>query len=386
MAGNITRRGKASWRIKFDTGHDAVTGRRKYHLETVHGSKADAVTLLGKRIAERGEGQLVHRTSITVADYAKHWLSAIAPAKASGKTLERYGELISKHTLPHIGTVELQKLDGPRIDALYAHLGKAGRLDGKGGLSPQTIRHVHRVLALICGSAVKAGKLRVSPMTAVQTAPKVRQPDIQVLDDAELAALLRHLEGRPLYMPVLLAASTGMRRSEVLALQWSSINLDKATLQVAQVVELVGGKMSLKEPKTERSRRTIALPARLVQELKAHRKAQAEYCLKLGCGRFELVFPHWDGTLRNPNNFSKQFADEASAAKLPHITFHGLRHTHITHLLRSGVPVHVVSARAGHSNPTVTLNTYAHLLPGQQEAAAAITDAALRTALTTERI
>ena len=75
--------------------------------------------------------------------------------------------------------------------------------------------------------------------------------------------------------------------------------------------------------------------------------------------------------MQNPNNFSKQFADAAAAAELAHITFHGLRHTHLTHLLRSGVPVHVVSARAGHSNPTVTLNVYAHLLPGQQEDAAA---------------
>ena len=75
------------------------------------------------------------------------------------------------------------------------------------------------------------------------------------------------------------------------------------------------------------------------------------------------------------------FTKEVAAAKIPQVTFHGLRHTHITHLLRSGVPVHVVSERAGHANPTVTLNIYAHLLPGQQEAAAVIIDAALRTAL-----
>jgi integrase len=133
--------------------------------------------------------------------------------------------------------------------------------------------------------------------------------------------------------------------------------------------------------KTERSRRTIALPDTLIQALRTHRKAQAEHCLKLGCGRFDLVFPTWDGKLMHPAHFTKAFAREVSAAKLPSVTFHGLRHTHITHLLRSGVPVHVVSERAGHANPTVTLNMYAHLLPGQQEAAAAIIDAALRTAL-----
>ena len=96
----------------------------------------------------------------------------------------------------------------------------------------------------------------------------------------------------------------------------------------------------------------------------------------------DLVFPHWpDGELINPSHFTKAFSREAAAAKLSHVTFHGLRHTHITHLLRSGVPVHVVSARAGHANPTVTLNIYAHLLPGQQEQAANVFDVTLRAAL-----
>ena len=215
----------------------------------------------------------------------------------------------------------------------------------------------------------------------MQATPKVSKPHIQVLDDDELSALFSRLKGRPLYMPVLLAASTGMRRGEVLGLRWCDVDLERATLQVAQVVELVKDQVSVKEPKTDRSRRTVALPATIVQELRLHRKAQAELCLRLGCGRYELVFPNIDGKLVNPRHFTKAFSREVSAAKIPHVMFHGLRHTHITHLLRSGVPVHVVAERAGHANPTVTLNIYAHLLPGQQEAAAAIFDTALRNAL-----
>lgn len=381
MRGNITRRGKCSWRIKFEVGHDPLTGKRRVHVETVHGTKADAVTRLSERLAERGKGQLIERSAITVAQYARHWLLTIAPAKASGKTRERYGEIIEKHIVPHVGQVELQKLDGAQIDCFYAKLGTNGRRDGKGGLSPQSVRHIHRLLSLVLASAVKAKKLGTSPMAAVQTTPKVRRSDIQILDDTEIATLFRHLKGKPLYAPVLLAASTGMRRGEVLGVRWKDLDLDKATLEVAQVVELVAGKMTLKEPKTDRSWRTIALPDRLVQELRTYRKEQAEYCLKLGVGRFELMFPNWDGSLRNPSHFTKAFSREVVAAKLPHVTFHGLRHTHITHLLRSNVPVHVVSARAGHANPTVTLNIYAHLLPGQQEGAAAVMDAALRQAL-----
>ena len=179
MRGNVTRRGKSSWRIKFDIGHDPETGQRKYHTETLRGTKAQADTLLAKRLAERGEGQLVERSTANVADYARHWLSAIAPANASGKTLERYGELIEKHIIPNLGPGALQKLDGTRIDTFYTTLGKTGRCDGKGGLSPQTVRHIHRLLSMILASAVKAKKLAVSPMGAVQTTPKVRRPRIQ---------------------------------------------------------------------------------------------------------------------------------------------------------------------------------------------------------------
>jgi integrase len=219
-------------------------------------------------------------------------------------------------------------------------------------------------------------------MQAVQAAPKVPRAKIEVLTQEDLAALLRHLEDRTLYMPVLVAAATGLRRGELLALRWSDIDLDNATLRVAQALELVAGTVSVKSPKTEHSRRTIALPDNVVAELRAYRRQHAEHCLAIGHGRTDLVFPDWrTGGLQNPEAISKAFAAEVKAAGITPVTFHGLRHTHITHLLRSGVPVHIVSARAGHSRPTQTLNTYAHLLSGDDRRAAAVMDAALRNAL-----
>lgn len=381
--GHITKRGKSSWRIKFDIGRDPVTSQRRIHFQTIRGTKKEAEAALTKALAAYEDGGFVRQSAITVAEYARHWFEAIAPARTSEKTRERYGELIDNHIIPHIGAIPLQKLDAPRIDAFYAHLQKAGRRDGNGGLAPQTVLHIHRLLSQILTSAVKAQMLRQSPMLGVQTTPKVRRKEIQVLDDNQLAALFKHLKGGTLYMPVLLAASTGMRRGEILAQRWRDIDFQAATLQVAQVIQQTAKQITIKEPKTERSRRAIALPSRIVRELQAHKKEQAAWRLKLGLGKDtrDLVFPAWDGELRSPRNFSKDFSRAVAAAGLPHVTFHGLRHTHITHLLRSCVPVHVVAARAGHANPTVTLNIYAHLLPGQQEGAAAVMDAALEIAL-----
>jgi integrase len=105
--------------------------------------------------------------------------------------------------------------------------------------------------------------------------------------------------------------------------------------------------------------------------------------LKLGLGRGDndLVFSTWDGRVRKPNAVTRAFKDDATAAGLPHLTLHGLRHTHVSKLLANGVPVNVVAQRVGHANPTVTLNIYAHVMEGADDAAAAVFDTALRKAI-----
>lgn len=172
MRGNITRRGKSSWRLKFDLGTDLVSGKRLTQFATVRGTRKEAEAELTKRLNQIEEGTFVERSAVTVADYARHWMRAIAPAKASAKTLERYGEFIEQQIVPRLGNVVLQKLDGTRIDEFYQHLRIAGRRDGKGGLAPSTIQHLHRLLTQILASAVKAKKLRQTPMSAVQTVPR----------------------------------------------------------------------------------------------------------------------------------------------------------------------------------------------------------------------
>jgi integrase len=183
-------------------------------------------------------------------------------------------------------------------------------------------------------------------MDDVQTRPKPKRKKIHVLDEAELATLLAHLKGHWLYMPTLLAAYTGMRRGEVLGLRWRDIDFDKGTLQVAQTIELIDSKVCVTAPKTDRSSRTINLPASLLPELIEHRKDQAALRLKLGLGKPDLVFTSPEGKAIHPVVFCNAFTSKTRAAGLK-TKFHALRHLHITYLLKSGVPVHVVSARAG---------------------------------------
>jgi integrase len=265
--------------------------------------------------------------------------------------VERYATLLRAHIIPGLGSIELQKLDGSAIDRFYATRREKG-------LASLTLHHVHSLLRQVLASAVKAKKLARSPIADIETAPKAKRRDkIEVLDEAELATLLDHLRGHWLYMPTLVAASTGLRRGEVLGLRWRDIDFAKGILQVTQAVEVVGGKLGVKPPKTDRSARTIKLPSSLAPELEQHRKEQLEQRLKLGLGgRPDLVFTSPLGKMLQPDSVSEAFVNRVAEIEIKPITFHGLRHTQITLLLGSGVPVHVVSARAGYAKASITLD------------------------------
>ena len=240
------------------------------------------------------------------------------------------------------------------------------------------------MLAQLLKSAVKAKLIARSPIDDVQTKVTAKRKKVQVLDEAELAQLLAHLKGHWLYMPTLLAAYTGLRRGEVLGLRWRDIDMAAGTLQVAQSVEVVQNEIVFTELKTDRSRRTVTVPDSLLRELMRHKKEQAAMRLKLGLGKdaADLVFTTAEGEVINPDVLSEMFRIRVHAAGIKHTRFHGLRHFHITHLLKSGVPVHVVSARAGHARASITLDAYAHLIGGEDAAAAAqAAEESLRRAL-----
>jgi integrase len=378
MRGNITRRGKQSWRIKFDAGTDEA-GKRLIQYQTVRGTKRDAEAELAKRLTELTEGRYVPPTVETVGTYATHWLDNIAPAKCTEVTCTRYRSIVTTHIGPGLGDVPLQALDGKQIDAFYAHLRANGRRFG-GGLSSMTLHHVHTLLRQILASAVKAKKLIRSPVDDVQTKPSAKAKKVSVLDEREIAALLAQLRDHWLYMPVLTAISTGLRRGEVIALRWSDLDLAKGILQVSRSVEEIDGTFRFKAPKTDTSNRTIKMPPRLVEELGRHRKEQSEMRLRLGLGKdlADLVFTSPDGAMLYPNYLTECFALEVRRAGLKPVRFHSLRHSHLTLLLNSGVPVHAVAARAGHAKASTTLDTYSHLIGGEDDRAAGAIEKALK--------
>ncbi len=375
--GNITRRGKASWRLKFEKGR-AEDGSRVIGYETVRGTKRAAQRRLTEILESINKGSFIEATAITVGEFLKQWLSDSARHNVSAKTYERYAEIVDKHLVTTLGETRLADLSPLAIQAYYSKALSQGRRDGTGGLAPRTVLHHHRLLAEALKQAVAWRLLARNPAESVKP-PQPAAAEIEILMDGELHKVLRAARTTRAYTPILLAATTGMRRGEILGLRWRDVSLETSMLTVNSTLEETKSALRLKEPKSKRSRRNVTLPALTVKALRAHRGAQAQERLMLGLGRAEddYVFTNLEGGPVRPRNLTREFGRIVDRAKVRRVSFHSLRHTHASQLLRDGVHVKVVSERLGHSTISITLDIYAHTIPNMQADAAARIDAAL---------
>jgi len=213
--------------------------------------------------------------------------------------------------------------------------------------------------------------------------PKVGRAQMKSLNDAQIAALIAHFRATRMFIPVLLAVTCGLRRGEIAALKWRSIDLPSAQLSVSESVEQTSKGSRIKETKSGRSR-TVALPALVVEELRRHRLNQAEELLRLGVRANEQapVVSQETGEPLQPNSLTHEFVRILSrCTTLPRVRFHDLRHTHATQLLKNGVHPKIAQERLGHSSIGITLDLYSHVMPGMQEDAASKVDAAIRAAI-----
>ncbi len=383
MAGHIRRQGKGSWEIKYELPRCSATGKRRSRHVTFRGTKREAQVELRRLLHEQDQGVHVEPHKLTVAEYLEHWLETYARPNVAPTTCQRWASMIRVHLAPAFRTVLLKDLSPIDVQSHYTRALASGRHDGTGGLSAQTVKHHHRLLSQALKQAVRWRLLSRNPASDVK-APSPEYREIEFLDKQELTIFLKSAQGSRNYAPILLAATTGMRRGEILGLRWKDVDLNRATLTVNQSLEQTrAGGLRFKPPKTKRGRRSLILPQLTVEALQLHRIWQMEERLLLGLGRHaaDLVFAGLDGGPIRPDTFSKAFERLVALSGVRRITLHGLRHTHISHLLMDGVHVKVVSERAGHASVSVTLDRYAHVIPTMQEDAAALVDQHLREAL-----
>jgi integrase len=388
MKGHVRERGKGNWYAVVELPRDPATGKRRKKWHSLPGCKGkrEAQERCALLIADRSKGDFIEPSKLTVGQWIDQWLDAGAPGrrrkKVSQRTLERYGQLLRTHVKPILGARPLQQLRAPEIDKLYAGL------EAEAKIAPRTAHHVHVVFGASLATAHRKGMIAANPMTRVEQIPN---PDGQVLDneeidvddigegldEAELRRLVAGFQTSSHYPVVALAAATGGRRNELLALRWSDLDTQKKTLRIERAWEQTKKfGLRLKPPKTRRGLRSIELDdatvAMLLKEKERHQRIVAGIeesvdvdlsLIKLPAGA--LMFPDLSDLReasdftkpRNPRNFSKEFARKADLLGFGRTRFHDLRGIHSTALLDAGIPVHTVAQRIG-DDPAVLLRNY----------------------------
>jgi integrase len=199
----------------------------------------------------------------------------------------------------------------------------------------------------------------------------------------QIGYVLCKFDGHPLYPIAVTGLASGLRRGEVLALRLLvDVDLDSALIHVQRSLEETQTGLRFNAPKTAHGRRTVSLPPSAVAALREHRRKLHEMRLALGLGKPDdntLLFGQPDGAAMRPNQLSWLWRSACKSLRLPSVSFHALRHTHASALIAAGLDVMAISRRLGHSNPTVTLNTYGHLFRKDDRAAANAIETALRT-------
>jgi len=372
MKGHIRQRSKGSWTIWVDLGRDPETGKRRQQTMTVRGSKKDAERELRTILTRIEGGILVKPNKLTVGEYLEQWLRDYVVTNTAPTTADGYSDIVRAHLIPELGRLPLSTLQPSNIQAYYARMLVAGRQNGKGGLSAQTVKHHHRVLHEALKYAVKHGILIRNIAEAVDP-PRPDSKEMVTLEPENVHIFLDAAHDTPYYVLFYTALYTGLRRSELLGLRWRDIDLDLATLSVVQTLHHVPKKgYVFREPKTKHSRRLVDLSPSLALLLREHRANQELEKKLLGHMLMtdDLVFCYPDGTPLPPNSVTKAFHKLAKSLGISRMRLHDLRHTHATIMLSQGVHPKVVSERLGHSSVAITLDTYSHVLPGIQAAAA----------------
>jgi len=363
MRGCSIKRGD-TWTALWDRPPDPETGRRRQGSKGGFPTKKAADAHLATVVTATARGHYVEPSKQPLGRYLlDDWLPV---AKGTLKPLSvfRYEKVIRTYVLPHdIGAVPLAALDGGHFDRLYADMEDQG-------LSVATRRLTHAVVRRALNDAVRRDRLARNPVEKA-TPPSLPESTKDAWSMRELRTFLGHVEGDRLEALWVLAATTGMRRGELLGLPWQYLDLDGASLRVEQQLLPTKGGATFGSPKSKKSRRTVDLDGPTVAALRRHRDVQLLERDLAGDAYedHDLVFANEIGKPIDPQRATDWFRRHRKAAGLSVGSLHTLRHTHITELILEGVPVSVVADRVG-DDPKTLLSTYTHVKSRSRKQAA----------------
>jgi integrase len=313
---------------------------------------------------EQKQGILSTGPQQSMKQFLELWLEEVHKPTIRIGTYKGYRRYLDKHIFPALGHIPVQKLTPQKVQAFYARKQQEG-------LSAKSVNNIHGMLHKALEHAVRWGLAPRNVCDAVSL-PKQTRRDIQPLTQKQARQLLVSAQGHKLAGLLTLAITTGMREGELLALKWLDINFDARSLHIQHSMGYIPGQGYLEfEPKTSKGRRKIVLPPLVCEALKQHRTRQLEACLKAGTRwqDHDLVFCNMYGGYLDPAHLRQRFDKLLKDAGLPDVRFHDLRHSAATILLSMGVPAKVVQEILGHSQISMTMDIYSHVLPDMQQEA-----------------
>jgi integrase len=367
MRGGIIRRGKTYSYVVRE--RDPKTGKTRPRWVGGFRTRKDAEAARDAARHAVHRGTYVAPQDLTVQAYLDGWLKAHS-VELKASTAESYREKIDLYLVPTIGHERLQALSPSRLSVVFRDMHQTG---GRGGkpVSVRTVEFARAVLRMAMNDAVVDRLVEVNPVTGSKMPKRDGKPQHTTWTGGQLQKFLAAVaESRwaPLWE---LAAGTGMRRGELAVLRWVDVDLDAGVVAVERSVYYVKGQRIVGTPKNH-ERRKVSIDPHVVATLRAWRKQQVEDRLAWGAAYDDvegLVFTWENGRPVLPDFITKVFPKAQGGLELPRLTIHELRHTHATILLRAGVPVHIVSKRLGHKDPSVTLNVYADVIPDDDTSA-----------------
>ena len=365
--GNIRKRKDGRWEGRYTAGYDPESGKRI--IKNVLGkTQAEVKEKLKTAISESQRLDVSKAGNYTVASWVRTWYEVYAEPRIRPNTKAYYANYIENHIIPGIGSIPLDKLTTIQIQRFYNNLQKTGRVQRKNfpelkdkSLSPRVVRGVHTLLHNCLEQAVAERLILANPAQGCKL-PQLEKKEMKILPQEKIGMYLAEAERRGLLAAFYLELTTGLRRGELLALQWTDLDIENRTLAVTKQVNRINGELVVSPPKTRNSVRTLALPQQAVDLLIAEHKKHPDN---------PYMFPSpVTGELYYPDSIVNLHKKILKDAGLPHIRFHDLRHTFATLALQNGVDVKTVSSMLGHYDAGFTLRTYTHATRQKQDEAA----------------
>jgi len=359
--GSIYKRTDGRWAATLTLGYE--DGKRK--RKTFYGETRKVVQeQLTAALRTHQQGLPVPNERQLMGTFLDRWLAESAKPSIRAKTYRSYEQLVRLHLKPGLGHIPLAKL-GPQQVQAFLNRKLAS------GLSPRTVDHLYDRLRTALNQAVRWGLVARNVATLVDP-PHVEETEVVPLDPGQARVLLETLKDERLQAVFTVPLAVGLRPGEALGLRWQDVNLETGTITICRALQRIEGQLQLVELKTRRSRRAIVLPGVALAALTAHRQRQQEEREQAGDRWQEhgLVFTTRHGTPIEPRNAVRSFKRILKRAGLPDQRFYDLRHTCASLLLAQRVHPRVVMEILGHSQISLTMNTYSHVIPQLQEEAA----------------